>query len=63
MGIVLVERTALAYLAELDVLDGRPQDAITHLHPAPVYQRRRSALRVSESEEYHAPNATGAPRA
>jgi ATP/maltotriose-dependent transcriptional regulator MalT len=31
--IVLVERTALAYLAELDVLDGRPQDAITRLHP------------------------------
>jgi tetratricopeptide (TPR) repeat protein len=33
MRIVLVERTALAYLAELDVLNGRPQDTVTRLNP------------------------------
>ena len=33
MRIVLAERAALAYLAELDLLDGRPQEAITRLNP------------------------------
>jgi len=33
MHVVLIERVALAYLAELDVLEGRPQDAVTRLHP------------------------------
>src|SRR5437773_5551390 len=33
MGIDLVERAALTYLAELDLLDGRSQDAVTRLHP------------------------------
>jgi transcriptional regulator with XRE-family HTH domain/tetratricopeptide (TPR) repeat protein len=37
--IVLVERTALAYLAELDVLDGRPQDAVTRLRPVTAGRR------------------------
>jgi tetratricopeptide (TPR) repeat protein/transcriptional regulator with XRE-family HTH domain len=31
--VVLIERAALAYLAELDLLDGRPQDAVTRLDP------------------------------
>jgi transcriptional regulator with XRE-family HTH domain/tetratricopeptide (TPR) repeat protein len=34
--IVLIERAALAYLAELDLLEGRPQDALTRLHPVTV---------------------------
>jgi ATP/maltotriose-dependent transcriptional regulator MalT len=34
--IVLIERAALAYLAELDLLEGRPQDALTWLHPVTV---------------------------
>jgi len=33
MGIANVERAALAHLAELDVLEGRPQDAIARLRP------------------------------
>jgi len=33
LGVADVERAALASLAELDVLEGRPQDAITRLHP------------------------------
>ena len=33
MRIANVERAALAHLAKLDVLEGRPQDAITRLHP------------------------------
>jgi transcriptional regulator with XRE-family HTH domain/tetratricopeptide (TPR) repeat protein len=33
LQIVLIERAALAYLAELDLLGGRPQDALTCLHP------------------------------
>jgi transcriptional regulator with XRE-family HTH domain/tetratricopeptide (TPR) repeat protein len=33
MGVANVEGTALAHLAELDVLQGRPQDAITRLRP------------------------------
>lgn len=33
MDVADVERTALAYLAELDVLQGRPQDAIIRLRP------------------------------
>jgi ATP/maltotriose-dependent transcriptional regulator MalT len=39
---VLIERAALAYLAELDLLEGRPRDALTCLrpvtagHPAPA---------------------------
>jgi hypothetical protein len=33
LRIVHVERTALAYLAELDILHGRPRDAVTRLHP------------------------------
>jgi tetratricopeptide (TPR) repeat protein/transcriptional regulator with XRE-family HTH domain len=42
MRVLFLERPALAYLAELDVLEGRPQDAVTLLrpvtagHPAPV---------------------------
>jgi tetratricopeptide (TPR) repeat protein len=33
MGVANVEGAALAHLAELDVLQGRPQDAITRLRP------------------------------
>ena len=33
LRIVQDERTALTYLADLDLLDGRPQDAVTRLHP------------------------------
>ena len=33
LRIAEVERLALAYLAELDVLDGRPRDALTRLQP------------------------------
>jgi tetratricopeptide (TPR) repeat protein len=33
LQIVHSERSALAYLAELDTLDGRPRDALTRLHP------------------------------
>jgi hypothetical protein len=33
LRIVRVERVALTHLARLDLLDGRPQDAITRLHP------------------------------
>ena len=33
LRIVQVERAALTYLADLDLLDGRPQDAVTRLHP------------------------------
>ena len=33
LRIVEVERLALAYLAELDVFDGRPRDALTRLQP------------------------------
>jgi tetratricopeptide (TPR) repeat protein len=33
MRIANVERAALAHLARLDVLEGRPQDAVTRLHP------------------------------
>ena len=33
LRVVHDERTALTYLAELDLLDGRPQDAVTRLHP------------------------------
>jgi tetratricopeptide (TPR) repeat protein/transcriptional regulator with XRE-family HTH domain len=33
LQIVKVERIALVHLAELDVLDGRPQDALTRLRP------------------------------
>ncbi len=42
LRIVQDERTALIYLADLDLLDGRPQDAVTRLHsvtagrPAPT---------------------------
>ena len=31
--LVSIEWTALAHLADLDLLDGRPQDAVTRLHP------------------------------
>jgi tetratricopeptide (TPR) repeat protein len=31
--LVSIEWTALTYLADLDLLDGRPQDAVTRLHP------------------------------
>ena len=31
--LVSIEWTALAYLADLDLLDGRPRDAVTRLHP------------------------------
>jgi tetratricopeptide (TPR) repeat protein len=33
MGVANIERAALAHLAELDVLEGRPEDAITRLRP------------------------------
>jgi tetratricopeptide (TPR) repeat protein/transcriptional regulator with XRE-family HTH domain len=33
LRIVQVERAALTHLADLDLLDGRPQDAVTRLHP------------------------------
>jgi ATP/maltotriose-dependent transcriptional regulator MalT len=33
MQLVSIEWTALAHLADLDLLDGRPQDAVTRLHP------------------------------
>ena len=33
LRIVRVERVALTHLARLDLLDGRPQDAVTRLHP------------------------------
>ena len=33
LRIVPVERAALTHLADLDLLDGRPQDAVTRLHP------------------------------
>jgi ATP/maltotriose-dependent transcriptional regulator MalT len=33
MRVLLAERVALAYLAELDVLEGRPRDAVTCLSP------------------------------
>jgi tetratricopeptide (TPR) repeat protein/transcriptional regulator with XRE-family HTH domain len=33
LRIVPVERAALTHLADLDLLDGRPRDAITRLHP------------------------------
>jgi tetratricopeptide (TPR) repeat protein/transcriptional regulator with XRE-family HTH domain len=36
LRIVHDERTALTYLADLDLLDGRPQDAVTRLHPVTV---------------------------
>jgi tetratricopeptide (TPR) repeat protein len=32
--LVSIEWTALTYLADLDLLDGRPQDAVTRLRPA-----------------------------
>jgi tetratricopeptide (TPR) repeat protein len=31
--LVSIEWTALTHLADLDLLDGRPQDAVTRLHP------------------------------
>ena len=31
--LVSIERAALTHLADLDLLDGRPQDAVTRLHP------------------------------
>jgi ATP/maltotriose-dependent transcriptional regulator MalT len=33
LRIVQVEQAALTHLADLDLLDGRPQDAVTRLHP------------------------------
>ena len=33
LRVVQVERAALTHLADLDLLDGRPQDAVTRLHP------------------------------
>ena len=50
LQIVHSERSALAYLAELDTLHGRPRDALTRLHPVtsghspPATERLRQAI-------------------